>query len=190
MNTISHQQIQATEFFREWVSATNQKKSVLLEFWMNQKEFTKLILGDANPEAITKVVGKALGFEVYSRDYYSIDTTFYRHEDRTPNVKDGQTWFRNITIAFEHENFFNKKLYEEVSHLLIINCELRVLVTYPYGNTDAIMKHLHDIIKGSKIADHLSDNANFLIICGKREPFEWNGLVYHNDNWMDITCIK
>lgn len=191
MNTESSQtQAGSVEFFREWVLAVNQKKSELIELWNSQKQFTKLILGDGNPEAITKIVGKALGLEVYSRDYYSIDTTFFRPEDHTPNVAKGQTWFRNITIAFEHENNFHKKLYEEVSHLLIVNCELRVLVTYPNENPDNIMNYLHEIIKGSKIANHLSDSASFLIILGTKNSFDWRGVVYHNENWLDISCVK
>lgn len=182
--------IESAKFFREWVVAANAKESELIEFWSNQKKYTELILGDGSPEAMTKAVGKALGLEVYSRNYYSTDAIFYRNEGLVPGAKIGQTWFRDIAIAFEHENYFNDKLYEEVSHLLIVNCELRVLVAYPYGDVDKVMTHLHEIIRGSKLANHLSDNCNFLIIFGYRNPFKWHGLVYRNEGWFDVTCIE
>ncbi|MBC8883343.1 hypothetical protein H9X57_07600 [Flavobacterium piscinae] len=70
----------------------------------------------------------------YERNYYSLDAILYKEEFLVPNIKTNTFWFREIEVAFEHENNFNKNLFQEVSHLLITNSHLKVLVTYPNQN--------------------------------------------------------
>lgn len=89
----------------------------------------------------------------YPRDYYSIDAVLYREGDLVPKIKEGIYWFRQMAVAFEHENNFGGGLFQEASHLLIVNSELKVLVPYPNGDdaTKHQMDYLHEIIRRTKI---------------------------------------
>ncbi len=89
-------------------------------------------------------------------------------------------------MAFEHENNFRSGLYKEVSHLLIVNSDLKVLVTYPNEDTTNEMEYLHTIINGTSIQKDLSDNESFLVILGYETDFEWEAFVYKEDKWNQI----
>ena len=100
------------------------------------------------------------------------------------------TWIRRIRIAFEHENYFNSGLFQEVSHLLITDCDLRVLVSYPNKRDefDSQLVYLHSIIAGTDRSNQIAETGAFLFISGWREndTIEWSGYVYERTQWRKI----
>lgn len=179
--------IKATDFYNLWLETVNNRKAALLKIWRKTSDFTQYIKGSDN--SVVDEIGKKLGLLTYQQDYYSIDTIFYKPEDLSPKIKPNTYWFRDIRIAFEHENNFNSGLYQEVSHLLITSCDLRVLVTYPQYETDDMLESLHEIIKGNRNSKNISDEENFLIIFGYETGFEWEAYVYKETNWKKLKNI-
>jgi len=178
------EKITSLAFYNAWIESVNNRKEHLLKIWRNPKEYTLHIKGDEN--CLIEEVSEKLDLICYPRDYYSIDTILYKQEDLVPKIKDGTYWVRDIRVAFEHENNFNGGLYQEVSHLLLINADLKVLVTYPNGETETELNYLHEIIKGNRYSKAISDDESFLIIFGYENGFAWEGFVYKEDNWKSI----
>lgn len=176
--------ISSLSFFNYWCKVTAVQKDALLKIYHINKEFTKSIFH--NDEAIVKGVAKLMSLNCYS-NYYSLDAVFFKNDDRVPDTPINSNWFRNIQIAFEHENYFKRGLYQEVSHLLITNCLLRVLVTYPGTNEETELDRLHTIIKGTPFSTKISDEESFLIIFGYEENFTYRGMVYKESGWQDLT---
>lgn len=155
-----------------------------MKIWRNPGDFTPYIKGDDN--CVIEEVADKLNLLCYPRDYYSIDTLLYKQEDLVPLLKEGCYWFRDIRVAFEHENNFRSGLYQEVSHLLLTNADLKVLVTYPNEDTTNELKYLHEIISGNRQSKSISEEENFLLIFGYETGFEWDGFVYKQDDWKQI----
>ena len=111
----------------------------------------------------------------------------YSKEDLVPKINENTFWFKEIKVAFEHENRYDKNLYQEVSHLLITRCDLRVLVSYPPYHKEPISDYLHEIIKGTSFEKEISDNESFLLILGYENKFQWEGFVYKSEKWTEIN---
>ncbi len=178
------EKITSLQFYRIWLETVISRKDHLLSIWRNSRAYTSYIKGDEN--SIMEEVAKKLNLLCYPRDYYSIDAILYLPEDKTPRINENSYWFRDIRVAFEHENNFRGGLYQEVSHLLITQCDLRVLVTYPNEDTTNELNYLHEIISGSRQSKSISDEESFLLIFGYETGFEWEGLIYKQDNWKRI----
>jgi hypothetical protein len=178
------EKIKAIDFYNAWIETVTNRKDHLLSIWRNPKEFTYYIKGSEN--SVVDEIGVKLGLLTYPQDYYSIDAVFYKPEDLIPNLKPNTYCLRDMRIAFEHENNFNSGLYQEVSHLLITNCDLKVLVAYPNYETDDMLKDLHEIIKGNRNSKTNSDEENFLIIFGYQNGFAWEGYVYKETDWKKL----
>jgi hypothetical protein len=180
---------QAHEFLRAWREVTAIRRDDLLANWSaNLTKYTSIIQKDKG--CVIDEVAQKLNLKSYN-EYYSTDAFLYSEEDLVSDVNPGQKWFRGIKVAFEHEHIYNKRLYEEISHLLILHSELSVLVTYPPPGDFRHLEHLdyfHSIIQGSPRAEELDENENFLLIFGYRDPLEWKGLVYKNDWWEEIAA--
>ena len=156
----------------------------MLRIWRTAREFTSYVKGDEN--SVMDEVANKLDLLCYPRDYYSIDCLLYKQEDLIHNRKQGSYWFRDIRVAFEHENNFRSGLYQEVSHLLVVSADLKVLVTYPNDDTANELKYLHGIISGNRQSKPISDDESFLVIFGYENGFQWEGFVYKQDNWRQI----
>ncbi|SFH38855.1 hypothetical protein [Pontibacter chinhatensis] len=182
--------ISAYQFFQAWLDTVQNRKCDLLKLWRQPKDYTYYIKGSDN--SVMEEVAQRLNLQCYPLDYYSIDTILYKPEDKTPGIKHNTNWFRDIRVAFEHENYFHSGLYQEVSHLLITHCDLKVLVSYPDDEQDAIaqLQYLHHIISGTRQSKVISDNESFLIIWGYESDFEWEGYIYHQDDWKRIVCVQ
>lgn len=171
-------------FFKAWLDTVNGRKEHLLKIWREAKQFTPYIKGDDN--CVICEVAEKLHLLCYPRDYYSVDALLYKQEDLVPNIKEGNYWFRDIRVAFEHENNFRSGLYQEVSHLLLINADLKVLVTYPNEDTEEELDYLHQIIKGNRHSTSISVDESFLLIHGYEYGFEWEGYVFKINRWEKI----
>src|ERR1700721_1857293 len=140
--------ISSQHFFEAWIDTVQGRREPLLSIWRQPRAFTSHVKGDDN--SIMKEIADKLDLICYHHDYYFLDTIFYKEEDLVPGRPDGSFWFRDIRVAVEHENKYNRSLYQEVAHLLIINCDLKVLVTYPNDHWEGILEYLHEVIKGNR----------------------------------------
>ena len=177
-------QINSVNFYQEWVKAVSDRKEEMLSLWRKNKELTLFIKGSEN--SIINTISKKFGLLSYERDYYSIDAILYNPEDLTSNIKPNTFWFRDIKVAFEHENTFKSGIYQELSHLLITNSELKVLVTYPDDTPIKELEYFHKIIKGTRHSKDISDKENLLLIFGYENNFEWEGFIYKENDWKSI----
>ncbi|QCX38659.1 hypothetical protein FF125_09520 [Aureibaculum algae] len=172
------------DFYNTWKEKVTNRKEEMLKVWRKNKELTLFIKGSEN--SIIDEIANHFGLLSYEQDYYSIDAILYEKDNLTPKIKANTFWFRDIKVAFEHENNFKSGLYQEISHLLITNCELKVLVAYPDYEPDNELEYLHEIIKGTRHSKELSEKENFLIIFGYETGFEWEGYIYKENNWKKI----
>lgn len=176
--------ITAKQFFKSWMKIVSKRQDELLRLWHIPKEYTNYIKGSDN--SVISEIALDLDLHSYEKDYYSLDTIFYKVEDLTPGISPNTYWFHDIRIGFEHENNFGSGLYQEVSHLLLINCELKVLVTYPNVDSKDELDYLHSIISTNRQSKNISEKENFLIIFGYKTDFEWEGFVYKSESWKQI----
>jgi hypothetical protein len=177
--------ISSIAFFQAWVSTVENRKNHLLSIWRQALSFTAYIKG--NEESVMQEVATKLGLLCYHRDYYSLDTILYKATDLVPGLAEGAYWFKDIRVAFEHENNFNRNLYQEVAHLLITNCDLRVLVTYPNQDPSSVLDYLHGLISSNRNAVAFSQDESMLLIFGYESGFEWEGLVYKAEGWKRLA---
>ena len=180
---------QAEDFFSLWVDVCNERHDVLLRDWHSAPLFTAHVFTE--PSALIEVVAGRLGLRSYC-GYYSIDAILFGDLDLVPGLPPGTTWVRRIRVAFEHENYFDSGLFQEVSHLLITDCDLRVVVSYP-GNPTSLQEqldYLHSIIAGTDRSDQIADSGAFLFIAGWRDltpgRIEWWGYVYERTQWRRL----
>jgi hypothetical protein len=181
--------VKSLTFFQLWRDTVESRKEHLQKVWRNNAEFTLSIKGDGSKnDSVLAVIAEKLNLHCYPFEYYSLDSILYDENDMVPERPEGTYWFRDIRVAFEHENHFNSGLFKEVSHLLLINCDLRVLVTYPPNdyNEEKQLEYLHKIIAGSRQSKSISDDESFLIILGYENGFSWFGYVYKEENWEPI----
>ena len=180
------QTITNRNFFELLKETINENEEDILNDWSNYKRFTNLIKGNEN--SILKQIANKFELQVYEIDYYSLDAIFYKNEDLCPEIKGNAFWFRNIQIAFEHENNFKSGLYQELSHLIVTNSELKVLVTYPNDEDDGyeMLKKFTDIILGNRSEKEFSDNESILVIYGYKNELQWDGFIYGNSEWLKI----
>lgn len=180
--------VTSTNFYGVWLDTVKYRKDEMLPIWRNNKAYTSYIKNSDN--SVLSEIAQVFNLKCYEKDYYSVDAIFYNDADLTPRINENTYWFRHITIAFEHENNFKGGLYQEVSHLLITNSDLKVLVTYPNEDITNQFDYLHEIVKGCKNSNIISDEQSFLIILGYENGFEWEGYVYKQDNWLQLDNAK
>jgi hypothetical protein len=169
-------------FFNQWVTICKTKNDILLENWKNLREYTSIVFNKEN--AIIKQIAEKLGLNSYC-EYYSHDALLFdKEKDLVPNIPQNTTWVKRIRVAFEHEHNI-RKAYEELSHLLITNCDLRVLVTYPEYDENDDLNYFREIALGGKI----ENSTSLLIIFGWREEnntIKWNGFEFKNYEWIKL----
>lgn len=163
--------ITPSRFFDAWCRACCHNHDVLCEHWKSPSDYTKAIFENGS---VIQSIKTEFGLGVYG-NYYHTDAVFIDEaRDRVPGAPSHQNWFHNIRIAFEHENAGD--WYQEISHLLILRAELRVLVVYPNG-TDHFHRELDRLAKTIYLSE-IGENPAFLLISGWREgnsQIEWQG---------------
>jgi hypothetical protein len=181
----------AAEFFLLWSDACAQRHDVLYRDWPKARVFTSRILSDT--DSVIEMLRLRLDLECFC-GYYSIDAILFDKGDLVPRSPAGTTWVRRIRIAFEHENHFNSGLFREISHLLITNCDLRVLVSYPdtHEQLASQLEYLGSIIAGTDFAASIAESASFLFIAGWRDveksAVTWSGHVYDITTWRTLPA--
>lgn len=175
--------ITSVNFYKAWCESVEDQQELLSKVWRENRIYTNQIFSQ---EGILNAIAQKLELLYYS-NYYYLDAVFYKPEDV---IKENEFWFRDIRIAFEHENNFRSGLYKEVSHLLTTNADLKVLVSYPNGEINDELDYLHSIISKTRQAKTISDNQSFLIILGYEEKFEWQGWIYNESEWIPAPDCK
>ncbi len=184
-----NRKITSHEFCAAWLEISHAQHDILVSNLPNSTQYTNCIFNSET--SVLASISKKLDLKSYC-NYYSLDAVFFREVDYVPEIPQHLTWLRKIRIAFEHENDCNSGLFQEVSHLLITNCDLRVLVTYPNDDHKWEMDRLHKVIFGTDDAKKILDESSFLIIHGyksKEEKINWEGFVYNLENWIQINNI-
>jgi hypothetical protein len=173
---------QAVDFLKVWREECEKRKESLLKDWSYAPRLTAQIF--SGPEPLIKAIAERFNLKHYC-DYYSIDAILFKdEEDQVPGAPIGTTWVRRIRIAFEHENYFNSGLFQELSHLMITDCDLRVLVTYQTNPDDLKeqLDYLRRIIAETDRSDLFEESQSFLFISGRCEfrskTLAWDGYFY------------
>ena len=187
MNT-SNTPITAQEFFQHWKDVCKQRHEILFPAFSNSPVFTAHMLTEEN--SVIEAIAKRLNLTSYC-GYYSIDAILFKDpDDRVPEAPAGTTWIRRIRVAFEHENYFNSGLFQEVSHLLITDCDLRVLVSYPNSDDELErqLAYLGEIINGSDRSSQISEASSFLFIVDMgNNSIDFWGYVFKKDGWQKLA---
>ena len=180
---------QAVNFLAHWIDVCKQRHDILFGDWPRSSFFTAHVF--TAPNCIIDDIAARMGLRSYC-GYYSIDAVLFADDDLVPDRPVGTTWFRRIRIAFEHENDFYSGLFQEVSHLLITDCDLRVVVSYPgnHDDFDSELEYLHRIIAGTDRSAQIAATGAFLFIAGWRHveygTIEWWGYVYEHKHWRRL----
>jgi len=166
-------------FFTTWKEVCESQVDLLFKNWSNPRTYSSIILDMDN--SVLDQISKKLCINYY-REYYSLDAVFYDESDLVPDRPENTTWLRRIRIAFEHENNIDG-IYQEISHLLITNCDLRVLVTYPNVDEKVHLKYIQDLMIGS----NSSSSIPILVIFGWKEENNyilWEGYEFKQTGWI------
>lgn len=182
--------VSAEAFLKHWRNVCLDKHNLVYATWPENRLFTSLVF--ERPNSLFEDIGRALGLCAYA-GYYHIDgILFDDEEDRIPLAPDGQTWIRRIRVAFEHENDYDSGLFKEIGHLMILDADLRVLVTYPgrEENIQPELQYLHRVISESERSTDFDRDRSFLIIAGYRDTdnqtFRWTGDVFSQHSWLRL----
>jgi hypothetical protein len=189
-SSVPNPEISAEKFFDTWCTITSNYWDTLLKehIWLfnnggGQKEKTKLI-----EETIYGEICKNLDFNI-SSVYHSDALFFSTKKDLVP----GSGVLMNIQIALEHENKFWLNLIDELSHLLLLNCKLRVLVSYPQNEStkkNEILTLFHAIISSHEEKGRFSTEKSILLIFGTRDrdtlDIYWEGYIYDEKDWVSL----
>lgn len=171
-------------FFNSWITTTKLRQDIIIENWNYESQLSSVIMYD--DQSVLSEISKQLNLNVYF-EYYKLDAILFKNSDRVSVAPSSQTWISSIQIAFEHENYINSGLFQEASHLMITDCNLAVLVTYPnYENEiNREIKILHKLIQESLIGKETISSKNFLLIFGwkiKRNVY-WVGCEFKENDW-------
>jgi hypothetical protein len=187
----SPKKVTAESFFSAWKSVCTPIENQLYRDWDELSKYSGHVFnGEAS---IIARVAERLSLKAYL-NYYWLDAVLYNEpNDLVPEAPPQQTWFRHIQVAFEHENKFSSGLFKEISHLMITDCDLRVLVSYPgpKDNPDEELAYLNKIISGSSRSPRFAANRDILVIFGELKQgvplITWTGLVYTSTKWSLIS---
>ena len=167
------------ELFNVWKQVCSNHEQKLLMNWSSLKNYTNAVL--YNCDAVIYDFAKQLNLEI-AQEYYSIDAVFYKPSDKvSPYPKNGTwtsiqgNWLKRIRIAFEHENCLDgvKGGYQEISHLLILQADYKILVGYGERESIDYAEDYASIITSSGHEDKI------LFIYGQTDgtSISWDGYI-------------
>ncbi|MDX1955490.1 MAG: hypothetical protein SFU20_08120 [Chitinophagaceae bacterium] len=173
------------QFFDFWCISAEKKQFEIMANCNYESNLSSIVMYD--DDAVLVEIARSMGLSLY-HEYYRLDAVLFNDAtDKVPNCPKGQTWLSTIQIAFEHENYINSGLFQEVSHLMITDCNLGVLVTYP--NTEDEIKReikiLHKLISDSLFGKRTIRHKNILLIFGWQMPEKliWFACSYEANDW-------
>jgi len=181
-------EVSAESFFSTWCATIEEFLPDLIKDWWSNAHFTKKVLSDDC--SVIRCVAQRLGLQCYC-EYYKLDAVLFRPSDKVPYAPERETWLRRVRVAFEHENESRSGLYQEVAHLLITDCDHRVLVTYStdQAHLRAELGRLHDLVSETDRASTLAGSGGLQIIVGSTNAVQdsvlWQSFVYRLDGWFE-----
>jgi len=184
--------ITARLFYQAWLEVIDNNQERIKRHWNSRKDYTQLVIHDSTSLIIQ--VAEKLGLACYNADYYNLDSVLYHEKYRLDKEIYKGYYLPHICVAFEHENDFFSGLFQEVTHLLITQSQLKVLVSYPYSfEAECVnqeLAELHSIIAQTPDSDEISKKENFLLILGHNSeqgsPDSWKGLVFTEGGWKEL----
>lgn len=124
-------------------------------------------------------------------EYYHTDAVFFSPSDRVSVAPKEETWLHRVRVAVEHEITFGSKLFEEVSHLMLVDTDLRVLIIYSPERDSTLKKHmdvLHSVVAASDRQHLYASEGSFLSLVGWRNFAEdrvyWRPYIYAPSGWQ------
>jgi len=162
-----------------------------LRDFSNSRLFTVHVLTDE--DSVIRHIANAMKLQCYD-NYYCLDAVLFdEHDVVRASPQSTTACVRRVRVAFEHENDFNSGLFQEVCHLLITDCDLRVLVSYPENPEDLKyqLDFLHKVIKGTGRSQSISETSSFLFIVdtlGKTTLKKWQAFVYRSAAWKKLAA--
>jgi hypothetical protein len=186
------QRVSSKAFFEAWLKSVRSKNSELINVWNIAKSYTQAVLG--YKDSVIADVAESLSLKHYS-EYYSMDAIIF--DPKADKILDcaplSETWLCRARVAIEHENVFFSGLYKEVGHLLLLDCDLRVLITYPPPHNDRVepeLSKLSGIIEQSGKAKVISKESSFLLILGFKSQGDvhvrWSARVFKDGDWIEL----
>lgn len=164
-----------------------ESERTISELWNKFPDYSRLMLGTYEKPGLLNEVAKKLNLQS-TINYWSFDSIFYT-ELITEFFSDDYLYVNYASVAIEHENVINYS-HNEISKLSLLNCPLKVLITYPKKETDieTYLTHYAKIIKLADVFNDFSSLRKQLIIFG--ESFEdyhnkWSYYVYNGNEGFD-----
>jgi len=173
------------EAFKEkFLDVAKERETQIIELGKEDKNYTELMLKN---DGIIANVAFHLGLEYY-REYWTIDAIYYRRK-HNKYFSSRATYAEYLSVAIEHENLAHTA-HVEINKLSLFNCPLKVLITYPLNekNAMALLDEYSDILVKADIFKDFADNRKQLVIFGyfEDEKVHWKFHVYRGDGFTRI----
>jgi hypothetical protein len=168
------------KFLHAFALTTAQVHNELTDLWFNSPLYTGIMRGVVLPR-----IAATLGLQSWSKDYYYLDTVFYREKDML-HFPEHLTNVKYIEVALEHENVLSGTA-QEMNKLQLFNAPLKVLITYDRTDSQRTeyLKKYEAIIHSADIFGDISTTRRQLVIFGRKpsEKIEWSAYVYQNEGF-------
>jgi len=172
------------KFKEVFLSHAEKEKERIISLWREDKKFTELMLG--YNEGIVAKTAEALG-QKYYREYWTIDAVYFKRKIQKYFSKLG-TYAEYLSAAIEHENLF-KTSHEEMNKLSMLNCPLKVLITYPpQDEAPQLLKEYADILSRADIFKDFTLKRKHLMVFRylNRPEDSWSFFVYQNGDFTEV----
>ena len=190
---MSSPRVSVNLFLEAWASECLVQGESLRATWSSSPSLTARMLTESG--SIVRRVAARLTLQSYM-EYYHTDAVFFSESDRVLVAPKDQTWLHRIRVALEHEITFGSKLFEEVSHLMLVDADLRVLITYSPERVSTLKRHmdvLHSVVAASDKQHLFSCEGSLLAIVGWRNFVEdrvyWRPDVYESSGWQSLSDL-
>jgi|ERR1700722_7013358 hypothetical protein len=172
------------EFAAAFVDVASEKHDELARMWLTKRPYTTFILGTVFPLVATK-----LGLQAWIRNYYYLDSVFFREIDTTNFHSDvmNATYFE---VALEHEHDITGTA-QEIIKLQVFNAPLKVLITYDTTDQErnTHLKQYEEIVKSADIFSDAATRRRQLVIFGRKDSvnnIEWSPYVYEEAGFVSL----
>lgn len=178
--------ISPARFYDAFLEVVTEHDDELADAWYRYTIYTKLMLG-----TVLDKVAEQLDLKSWSREYYSLDSVFYRELD-TVNFPKGIENAKYIEVALEHEHVLSGTA-QEINKLQLFHAPLKVLITYDDNDnqrTEFLGKYA-SIIKAADIFGDCEVRQPQLVIFGRKSESEtnirWSAYLYGSSGFKALS---
>lgn len=172
-----------SNFSAAFVHVVTEKHDELARQWLMKRPYTTFILGTVFPLVATK-----LGLQAWIRNYYYLDSVFFREQDTShfPSDVMNATYFE---VALEHEHDITRTAQEMIK-LQVFNAPLKVLITYDTSDQErnSHLMQYEEIVKAADIFSDAASRGRQLVVFGRKNDanIEWSTYVYEKTGFMPL----